>query len=64
MEWDQIANRWAAMTNRLRNDTMAGPQTIDRLKTSGRAPKTSDRQTSETMVPNTVGDGQSLPSNE
>lgn len=28
MEWDQISNRWAEMTHRLRSDRLAAPQDI------------------------------------
>jgi hypothetical protein len=28
MEWDQITDRWAAMTRRLRSDRLGSPQSV------------------------------------
>lgn len=64
MEWDQIADRWVAMTKRLCSDSIAGPRTIDRLKTTGRTPKGTDRKQVDKMPPEIAGNDHSMSSNE
>lgn len=59
MEWDQITDRWVAMTKRLRNDSLAGPRTIDRLKTTSRTTGIAERAPTDTMLPEIAGDDRS-----
>lgn len=64
MEWDQISDKWVAMTKRLRNDCATGPNTIDRLKATGRATKESNRTLTDTMPSEITGGDLNLSSNE
>jgi hypothetical protein len=48
MEWDQISDKWVAMTKRLRHDCATGPNTIDRLKATGHATRESNRTLADT----------------
>ena len=64
MEWDQISDKWVAMTKRLRNDCTTGPRTSDRLDTKGRVYKAGDRKLAETMPPEIAGGDRNLSSNE
>jgi hypothetical protein len=39
MDWDQISDRWTAMTHRLRGDRMGGPRSIGGERDARRAPQ-------------------------
>jgi hypothetical protein len=55
MEWDQISEKWVAMTQRLRHDCPGVPRKIDRLKTTGRQIKTADGAQDDRMPPGMSG---------
>ena len=64
MEWDQISEKWVAMTQRLRNDCPASPRTIAGLKTTGVTTKAGDWNPKDSMPPAIAGGDRSLTSNE
>lgn len=64
MEWDQISDRWVAMTKRLRKDCTTAPRAIDRLITTGRVHKAGDGNSAETMPPEIAIGDRNLSSNE
>ncbi len=64
MEWDQISEKWVAMTQRLRNDCPASLSTITRLKSTGVTIKAGDWNPKDSMPP-AIADGyRSFTSNE
>lgn len=64
MEWDQISEKWVAMTQRLRNDCPASPRIIDRLTSNGVTTKAGDWNPKGSM-PSASADGdRSFTSNE
>ena len=64
MEWDQISEKWVAMTQRLRNDCPASPRTIARLKTTGMTIKAGDWTPKDSMPAANAGGDRSFTSNE
>jgi hypothetical protein len=68
MEWDQISEKWVAMTQRLRHDCSPAPRTIDRLKTTERQIKATDGTQGDSLPPRmsgwASGRDRSLTSNE
>lgn len=64
MEWDQISEKWVAMTQRLRNDCPASPRTIARLKTTGVTIKAVDWPPKDSMPAAIAGGDSSFTSNE
>ena len=51
MEWDQIANSWAAMTNRLRSDRIAGLAYASASQDVRRAPETAGAGPDDRLPP-------------
>jgi hypothetical protein len=63
MEWEQIADKWAAMTLRLRSDCMARPRSVPRsarsvadAKNPPRAPATAGAETIRQLTLETAGE--------
>lgn len=56
MEWDVIANRWAAMTHRLRSDRINGLRNVGGAQDTRRATKGADGEVSEGMPLGTTVD--------
>lgn len=51
MEWDQIANSWAAMTNRLRSDRIANLRYGGGSQEPGRTIGRADADSSDSLPP-------------
>ena len=62
MEWDQIADNWAAMTQRLRHGGKDGPCSSEQAKATGRPKGESDRIVPPKMMHGNAGNDRSLPS--
>jgi hypothetical protein len=60
MDWDQIADRWTAMTHRLRGDRIEGLRSIGGPSDARRAPKEVDADLSKGRAPDTVGNVSNL----
>ncbi len=60
MEWDQIADRWTAMTHRLRGDRIRAPRSVGGPLETRHIPKNGDGELSDKMTPDIVGDDRSL----
>lgn len=64
MDWDLIADRWAAMTHRLRSDRIGAPRSVGGPLDTRRIPKNVNEEQSDRMTPETVGNDRSLPSSQ
>ena len=60
MEWDQIANSWAAMTSRLRSDRLAGLRYAGGSQDVRRTIKGDDEEPSDGMPAETPGNDSGL----
>jgi hypothetical protein len=63
MEWDQIAEKWAAMTHRLCGDRIMAPRNTGPLEIP-RATKQVAGETYDKSIPETIGTDRSLPTNQ
>ncbi len=64
MEWEQIADKWAAMARRLRNDRSVGGET---LRVSGEVYRVATAIGSQTLgspAPDRGGNDNNLPTNQ
>lgn len=64
MEWDQISEKWVAMTQRLRHDGPAASRSVPRAKTTGVTNKTGDWTPQDSMPPVMADRNRSVTSNE
>lgn len=64
MEWDQIADKWTAMTRRLRNDRIGVPRNNGGLPDARRATRGIDRKLSDKQPPKTVDIDRNPPSSQ
>lgn len=51
MEWDQIANNWAAMTNRLRSERIVDLHYADASQDLRRTMRTTDPDPTNSLIP-------------
>jgi len=63
MEWDQITDGWAAMTNRLRGDALGDPRNIGGPQDAIRTTTRGDGDLPDAISDETVGAERSLQSN-
>lgn len=65
MEWDQIADRWAAMARRLCSDRSEGPRSFfEQQGAFSRTTEVNGGESSGRIAPEMVGNDNRLPSNQ